>query len=132
MLKETHQNHLDCSQMKSLSRIHIWFPNVDHKIENICKLCQHYEKVSNEPNKSQPNPWDRPTNPMDQVHIDYFEYNKKSFLIMMDSYYNKWLHVEIVRHCDTKNTTLYLSKWFSQYGLPVQFISDNGTQFTSQ
>ena len=29
-------------------------------------------------------------------------------------------------------TTLYLSKWFSQYGIPVQLISDNGTQFTSQ
>ena len=25
-----------------------------------------------------------------------------------------------------------LSKWFSQYGILVQLISDNGTQFTSQ
>ena len=48
---------------------------------------------------------------------------------MVDSY-SKWLDVEIVSHCDTKNTTLFLSKWFSQYGIPVQLISDNGTQFT--
>ena len=50
---------------------------------------------------------------------------------MVDSY-SKWLDVEIVSHCDTKNTTLCLSKWFSQYGIPGQLISDNGTQCTSQ
>ena len=49
----------------------------------------------------------------------------------MDSYSN-WVDVAIVSHCDTKNTPLCLSEWFSQYGIPVQLISDNGTQFTSQ
>ena len=49
----------------------------------------------------------------------------------MDSFSN-WLHVETVRHCDTKNTILFLSRWFSQYGIPVQLISDNGFQFKSQ
>ena len=42
----------------------------------------------------------------------------------MDSY-SKWLEVGIVSHFDTKNTTLCLSKWFSQYGISVQLISDN-------
>ena len=129
VLKELHQSHPGISRMKSLSRIHTWFPNIDHEIDNIVKSCQSCEKVSNEPNKSQPHPWDWPTQPMDRVHIDYLEYNKNNFLIMVHSY-SKWLDVEIVSHCDTKNTTLFLSKWFSQYGIPVQLISDNGTQFT--
>ena len=30
-------------------------------------------------------------------------------------------------HCDTKNTTFCLNKWFTQYDVPVQLISDNGT-----
>ena len=50
---------------------------------------------------------------------------------MVDSY-SKWLDVEIVSHCDTKNIALCLSKRFSQYSIPVQLISDNGTQFASQ
>ena len=50
---------------------------------------------------------------------------------MVDSY-SKWLGVEILSHCDTKNTTLCLSKWFSQYDIPVELISDNETRFTSQ
>ena len=68
---------------------------------------------------------------MDRLHIDYFEYNKNNFLITVDSY-SKWLDVERVSHCDTKNTTLCLSIWFSQYGILVHLISYNGTQFTSQ
>ena len=69
VLKELHQNHPGISRMKSLSRIHIWFPNIDHEIENIVKSCQSCEKVSNEPNKSQPHPWDWPTHPMDRNNI---------------------------------------------------------------
>ena len=45
--------------------------------------------------KSQPHPWDWPTNPMDQVHKDYFKHNKNVFLIMVDSY-SKWLDIQIV------------------------------------
>ena len=129
VLKELYQNHPGISRMKSLSRIHIWFPNTDHEIENIVKSCQSCEKVSNESNKSQPHQWDWTTHPMDRVHIDYFEYNKNNFLIMVDSH-SKLLNVETVSHCDTENATLRLSKWFSQYGIPVKLISDNGTQFT--
>ena len=44
---------------------------------------------------------------------------------MMGSF-SKWLNVEIVRHCDTKSTILGLSKCFTQFGIPVRFISDNG------
>ena len=86
VLKELHQNHPGISWRKSLSRIYIWFPNTDNEIENIVNTCQCCKKVSNEPNKSQPHPWDWPTHPMDPVHIDYFNYNKNYFLIMLDSY----------------------------------------------
>ena len=58
VLEELHQNHPGISRMKSLSRIHIWFPNIDKEIENIVKSCKNCEKISNEPNKSGPHPWD--------------------------------------------------------------------------
>ena len=127
-LKELHQNHAGISRMKSLSRIHIRFPNINHKIENIVQSCQNCEEVSNEQSNSQTHPCDWPTKLMDWIHINYFEYNKK---VIVDSY-GKWLDFELVSHCDTKNTTLCLSKWFSQHGIPIPLISDNGTQFTSQ
>ena len=107
MLKKLHQNQPGISRMKALSRRHIWFPNTDHKLENIVKSYQNCEKVSNEPKKSQPHPLDWSTKPMYRVNLDYLKYNKNNFLIMVDSY-SEWLDVEIVRHCDTKNTILCL------------------------
>ena len=35
ILSELHKNHLGMSRMKSLSRIHIWFPNIDKEIEKL-------------------------------------------------------------------------------------------------
>ena len=63
--------------MISLSRLHIWFLNIDKEIEKLVKTCETYEKLSNTPNKSLPHPWDWPVQPMDCVHIDLFEFEKK-------------------------------------------------------
>ena len=84
VLEELHRNHPGISRMKSLSRIHIWFPNIDKEIENIVKSCKNCEKISNESNKSEPHPWDWPSNPIDRIHLDYFEHNNNNFLIMVD------------------------------------------------
>ena len=74
------------SRMKSLSRLHIWFPNIDKEIEKLVKTCETCEKLSNSPNKSSPHPWDWPIEPMDRVHIDFFEFENNKFLAMVDSY----------------------------------------------
>ena len=37
-LSELHKNHPSMSRMKSLSRLHIWFPNIDKEMENLLKL----------------------------------------------------------------------------------------------
>ena len=95
MLKRITSNHPGTSRMKSLSRIHIWFPNIDHKIENIVKPCQNCENVFSE-SESLNTP-------------KYFDYNKNIFKILLNSY-SKWLDFEVVRHCDTKNTILCLDK----------------------
>ena len=129
-----HELHHECPgmvRMKSLSRIHAWYPNIDRDIELMVRECKNCEKESNVPPKSDPHPWSWPTKPMDRVHVDYFEYNDVDFLIMVDSY-SKWVDVEIITKCNSTNTINCLRKWFSHYGLPNQLISDNGSQFTSE
>ena len=131
ILRELHHEHPGIIRMKALSRIHIWYPNIDGDIESIVKGCVECEKVSNEPAKSIIHPWQWPVKPMDRIHIDYFEYNNSNFLLMVDSH-SKWLEVEEIKKCDSYRTISCLRKWFSRYGLPKQLISDNGPQFISR
>ena len=84
ILSELHKNHPGMSRMKSLSRLHIWFPNIDKEIEKLVKTCETCEKLSNNPNKRPPHPWDWPIEPMDRVHIDFFEFENNTFLAMVD------------------------------------------------
>ena len=69
--------------MKSLSRLHIWFPNIDNEIEKLVKTCGTCEKLSNYPNKSPPHPWDWSIEPMDHVHNDFLEFENNKFLAMV-------------------------------------------------
>ena len=130
VLHELHQECPGMVRMKSLSRIHVWYPKIDKDIETIVRECKNCEKESNAPAKSDPHPWSWPTKPMDRIHIDYFEYNDVDFLLMVDSY-SKWVEVEIITKCDSSRTITCLRKWFAHYGLPNQLVSDNGPQFTS-
>ena len=78
------------SRMKSLSRLHIWFPNIDKEIEKLVKTCETCEKSSNSPKRSLLHPWDQSIEPMDHVHIDFFEFKNRKFLAIVDSY-SKWI-----------------------------------------
>ena len=70
ILSELHKNHPGMSRMKSLGRS----PNIDKEVEKLVKTCEVCEKLSNNTNKSLPHPWDGPIQPMDRVHIDFFEF----------------------------------------------------------
>ena len=79
ILFELHKNHPGMSRMILLSRLHIWFLNIDKEIERLVKTCETYEKLSNTPDKSLPHPLHWPVQPMDCVHIDLFEFENIFF-----------------------------------------------------
>ena len=104
ILFELHKNHPGMSRMKSLSRLHIWFPNIDKEIEKLVKTCETCRKLSNSPNKSPPHPWHWSIEPMDRVHIDFFQLENNKFLPMVDSY-SKWIEIKVANSWKTDNTT---------------------------
>ena len=130
ILSKRHKNHLGMSRMKSLSRLHIWFPKIDKEIEKFVKTCETCEILSNNPNKNSLPPWDWPIEPMNRVHIDFFEFENNKFLAMVDSY-SKWIELKVANSWKTDNTIKTLKLWFSQFSIPKQLVSDNGVQFTS-
>ena len=125
ILSKRHKNHLGMSRMKSLSRLHIWFPKIDKEIEKFVKTCETCEILSNNPNKNSLHPWDWPIEPMNRVHIDFFEFENNKFLAMVDSY-SKWIELKVANSWKTDNTIKTLKLWFSQFGILKQLVSDNG------
>ena len=67
-------------------------------------------------------PWSWATTPFDRVCVDY--------LILVDNH-SKWLEIEPMKCTNGFQTVPTLRKWFSQFGVPIQLVSDNGPQFTS-
>lgn len=71
IMQELHSSHPGVVRMKALSRIHVWSPNIDKRIEQGVKNCAQYAPVARNPPKATIHPWNWPTNPFDRVHIDF-------------------------------------------------------------
>lgn len=131
VMRELHSSHPGIVRMKALSRIHIWFPNIDSHIEKEVRNCTQCAQVTRNPAKAYIHPWNWPTNPFDRVHVDFFgPFLGKHYLLLVDSH-SKWIEVEIMKNTDAFHTVAVLRKWFARFGAPIQLVSDNGAQFIS-
>ena len=126
ILSELHHQHPGIVRMKSLSRIHVWFPGIDNRIEQLVKSCSDCAKVANCSPKTKPHPWDWPANPMDRVHLDFFgPFYGSNCLIMVDSF-SGWIEAT-----EMTNTRAVTTIEVLRFGIPKQIVTDNGPQFTA-
>ena len=131
ILIELHKQHPGIVRMKSLARIHVWYPGIDKDIANMIRACVECKMVESNPPKIKNHPWRPASKPMDRVHLDFFgPFYGKMYFIMVDTY-SKWCEVDIIRNIDANSTIDVCRQLFSRYGLPNQIITDNGGQFIS-
>lgn len=72
------------------------------------------------------------TRPFSRIHIDFFFFEHRTYLLMVDSF-SKWIEVE--RMCQGTDCNKVLKKlvaYFARFGLPDIFVSDNGPPFNSR
>ena len=74
-------------------------------------------------------PW--ATSPWQWIHADFAEIKGQQFLLVVDSH-SKWLEVVPVTSTTSQSTITVLRSLFARFGLPMQLVSDNGPQFTSE
>ena len=131
LLQELHKDHPGISRMKALARSHIWWPNLDHDIEEVAKSCQPCQAVKQAPPKAPLQPWTWPSKPWQRVHIDFAgPFLNKMYFLAVDAH-SKWPEVFEMAQTTTTNTISILRHLFARYGLPEQIVSDNGPQFIS-
>ena len=132
MLRELHHNHPGIVRMKRLARMHMWYPGINQDIERLVRNCDNCLKVSNCPAASVPHPWEAPSAAMERIHLDYIGPYNKTYILLMVDVYSGWIEAQTINNPNTTMTLKILRKWISRYGIPVQVVSDNGTQFTSK
>lgn len=130
MLDLLHDTHLGITKMKAIARSHIWWPGLDQAIEELSARCEACQATAKNPPVTPLQSWIWPKAPWDRVHIDYAQKDTNNYLIIVDSH-SKWLEVMRVSSTTSSFTISALQDLFSRYGLPLEIVSDNGPQFTS-
>ena len=112
-------------RMKSLARMHVWWPKIDENIENRANQCIPCQENSREPTKAPVFTWENPKEPWKCLHIDFAgPYEGSMWLIVIDAA-TKW--PEVIKMNNTAERTIeILRSLFSRFGLPNQIVSDNG------
>ena len=132
VLEELHTAHPGVVRMKSIARIHVWWPGIDKKIEEVVKSCLPCQSIRNKPPLTSLHLWNWPSQPWHRLHLDFLgPFLGATFLIVVDAY-SKWLEVIPMSSTTAERTIIELRKLFATHGLPTQVVTDNGAQFTSQ
>ena len=133
VIRLLHDGHPCMSKMKSLARLHVWWPSIDKYIENHVQSCQNCGEVSRTPTKVPLHPWDPPSKSWERLHIDFCgPFEKKMWLVVIDAY-SKWPQIHMMEANTTTSSTFEkLQDIFAILGLPEIIVSDNDPQFTAQ
>ena len=131
VLKLLHAGHPGTTRMKSLARLHTWWPGIDKDIEDYSKACTSCATAARDPTRVPLHQWELPLRPWQRVHIDYAGHFKgKMWLLLIDAF-SKWPEIHEMKSTTAEATISKLKHIFAAQGLPERIISDNGPQFTA-
>lgn len=77
---------------------------------------------------SQPQPL--PARPFQRVTCDLFQWNGQDYLLLID-YFSRFIELDQLRSTTSSAVVAALSAHFARYGIPEEFVLDNGPQFSS-
>ncbi|CAK9296000.1 unnamed protein product [Gordionus sp. m RMFG-2023] len=126
-----HAGHQGIERMKQWAREYIWWPGMNEEIEYITKKCVPCNTFANMPHKEVGNIWPKTSRPWERIHVDFFDLNKRSYFLVVDSY-SKWIEYEEVHGLTTNIVIKKLQNLWAKFGIPEVIVSDGGPAFISE
>ena len=131
LLTELHEGHSGISRMKTLVRTVMWWPGIDHDIENIVNKCSDCQLVRPAPPAAPLQPLTWPAWAWSRLHLDFAgPFLNYMFLVMIDAHM-KWLEAIPICGATSQLTIQQLQTIFTHFGLPDTVVTDNDTCFVS-
>ena len=131
VLELLHATHLGVVNMKALARMYVWWPGITADIEALSKDCEVCKLNQKNPPKTAIHPWIPATEPFERIHIDFCQFEKDNWLVLVDAF-SKWVEIINMRKTtDSPATIRELRRIFATFGLPKCVVSDNGPQLVS-
>lgn len=131
ILKLLHANHGGMVQMKKIARRAVYWPDMNSDIESFVKRCGPCAQMEIVPKPKDKGSWIPTTRPFSRIHADFFYFQGKNFLLIVDSF-SKWIEVEWIR---TKMTATIINRKFASLiarcDLPDVVVTDGGPPFNS-
>ena len=132
--------HESSSKTKERILTSYWWPGMEGQIETHIKSCDKCQKTSKEKRGSTTfiTPLPQCNEPNQRVHMDLFGPLKttssgKKYILCITDAFSKY--AELVAIPDKEATTVasaLFSRWLCRHGLPLEIVSDNGTEFCNQ
>ena len=125
-----HASHLGGESCLRRARETVFWPGMSAEIKEMVATCETCRKYETSNQKESLMPHEIPNRPWEQVGVDFFELNKKIYMITVDYYSNFW-EIDHLKSNTATAVILRLKYHFARHGCPDRLISDNGPPFDS-
>ena len=133
VLDIAHEGHQGIVKCKLRLREKVWWPAIDRDIEQLIESC-HACQVTSRPSVAPPvSMTPLPNGPWEKLGADICgPFPTGEYLFVIIDYYSRYPVVEIIRSITATSIVNCLNKVFATHGLPLQIMTDNGSQFISE
>ena len=134
VLNIAHKAHQGIVKIKQFIRSHVWFPDIDKRVEDMIKSCIPCQVSHSSPENREPiQSTQLPDKPWSHIAIDFSgPYPTGEYALVVVDEYSRYPEIELV---SSTNASLVISKLdsiFARHGFPDSMKSDNGPPFQSK
>ena len=127
VLKLIHTGKQGITKCRLWAQNSVFWPGLNNDIDELIRQCATCHQKSQ---PSEPMIHIKAERPWSVVGSDLFQWNNVDYILVVD-YFNSFPIICKLRSTTARSIINSLWSIFAEYGLPQTFISDNGTQYTS-
>ena len=134
-VRQIHEGHVGSTKMKDIIRRCVYWPGFSRDIDDFCRKCSSCQIYSENSDRPPIQPIaDTLERPGQQIAVDITgpsEATSGKILLTVIDLFSRYPGVFVLRSSSSSEIISSLCKWFSQFGIPENLLSDNGTPFVS-